>query len=428
LIAIIGLIVVAILFATYFKWYRQTQGASDLFFYLILVAFGLSIAALIFGLTGEFGSLDGEYLGIKYKFTGPIVATILVVLGFAYLPKSPGSGPDSTFTVRVFNNNNALNGGEVKLYIPDFDVAPLPITHGQAIFSNLPEDKLKLPIQISATCPGYLTTLIDDTIIKNISVVKINMVIAGRIRILGKVTGANGEYVSNAIIKVKNGKDSAESLTNGNYYLNVDNVTSGDPIILVISAIGYETTTEDLVPTSESNTKNLFLKRDTKVGQHSGSKSQTFKIKPVLGKNYEGGIIFYIEPDGKHGLIVAEVDQAINASWMIKPITMPERYHSEQDGYFNSENLVADQGVIGAYAALLCRNYRGGNFSDWFLPSIDQLMLLYDKKQIVKNMKSERYWSSTGNGGNATFLDFANKYRYVGYPNERYRVRAIREF
>ena len=83
-----------------------------------------------------------------------------------------------------------------------------------------------------------------------------------------------------------------------------------------------------------------------------------------------------------------------------------------------------------APAAKACREYRGGGKSDWFLPSKDELNLLYENRATVGNMKDYWYWSSSqgGNGVNHAWGQyFANgdqsdDGKYASF------VRAIRAF
>jgi hypothetical protein len=429
LVAMIGFVFAAGVTIAYLKWYRVVPGLSQLIFYMILLLFSVGIAALIFGLTGSAGKLEGTYKGVKYKFAGPVAGAIVAVLGFFFL-KDGTIRPERTLIVQVMHKEQPINTGAVKLFIPNLNLAPISITDGQAIFSNIPEDKLHQPIDISVRCPGYLDVLMKDTIVGEETTIKVGVVAAGKIKVNGRVISANEGPIENAKIKVKNSLDSAESLSNGKYYLTVNGVTSGEPIILLVSADGYKTKSIDVEPNSDVNVKDITLDKAPGNVKTPPITGKTDGINRVLkvGDKYEGGIIFYLEKDGRHGLVAAEKDQGIDVAWWIRTSTITRNSYSLSDGYANSENIVADQGNSGAYAALLCRNYQAGGFKDWFLPSIDQLEMLYNKKGLVKNLKSARYWSSTANGENAWYFDMSNKVRNVDFPSTRYRVRAIREF
>ncbi len=118
-----------------------------------------------------------------------------------------------------------------------------------------------------------------------------------------------------------------------------------------------------------------------------------------IGDSYGGGIIFYVDGTGKHGLIADITDTNYR---MIK----------WSDSYFlntgatgtavgtgaeNTRKIIAVQGTKYNYAALVCANYRGGGYADWFLPSKDELYLLYKQKiaGVVKGFTWGAYWSSS---------------------------------
>ena len=64
-------------------------------------------------------------------------------------------------------------------------------------------------------------------------------------------------------------------------------------------------------------------------------------------------------------------------------------------GLANTIAIINVQGNIGGYAAKLCRDYRGGGYTDWYLPSTDELFLLFLNQTIVGGFVRDIYWSSS---------------------------------
>jgi hypothetical protein len=153
-------------------------------------------------------------------------------------------------------------------------------------------------------------------------------------------------------------------------------------------------------------------------------------INVSLGDSYQGGIIFYLDGTGKHGLIAAPTDQSRNTPWWNGSF-LPTTATSTNDGASNTTKIMQAQGVVGDYAAKICRDFRGGGFSDWFLPSKDQLNTLYNQKNLVGGFANEIYWSSTeASVGEAWVQYFLNGLQHLDNTSDGATVgtRAIRAF
>jgi hypothetical protein len=116
-----------------------------------------------------------------------------------------------------------------------------------------------------------------------------------------------------------------------------------------------------------------------------------------IGQSYGGGIIFWIDATGQHGLIADKTD----TSYLM--IKWSDRYYPVTGatgtaigtGSENTKKIVEAQGKKYNYAALVCVNYRGGSYADWFLPSKDELYQLYKQKSVVGGFIRGGYWSSS---------------------------------
>ena len=157
-------------------------------------------------------------------------------------------------------------------------------------------------------------------------------------------------------------------------------------------------------------------------------KEETVVLK--IGLSYKGGIIFYIDDSGKHGLIASTADQSITDPWWNGSFVTTGAT-STSDGSANTTAIISAQGNSGSYAARNCRTYNGGGFNDWFLPSKDQLNMLYLKKDIVGAFTTNIYWSSTEyDTGEAWVQDFETGQQHLDNISDgaNVHVRAIRSF
>jgi hypothetical protein len=149
-----------------------------------------------------------------------------------------------------------------------------------------------------------------------------------------------------------------------------------------------------------------------------------------IGESYGGGKVFYVYDGGHHGLIAAPADQSSGIRWHNGNYTLTNAVREQVNaGLCNTERIIMNQGT-GSYAAQVCANYQGGGFGDWYLPSKQELGLLYLQKSIVGGLSNFYYWSSTeySDSTYAWAVDFSGG-TPVSYGKEATKyVRAIRAF
>lgn len=155
-----------------------------------------------------------------------------------------------------------------------------------------------------------------------------------------------------------------------------------------------------------------------------------------------GGFIFYVNPsyraDGWRYLEAAPHDQSAAAKWgCFREEIEGARGGAIGDGRGNTHDMVAACTTHGT-AADLCASYSLNGISDWFLPSIGELALMYRNLRATGlcdfgdggYADNYTYWSSTQvTADMARLIDFPDNGR-EHYDDKDYprRVRAIRAF
>ncbi len=120
-----------------------------------------------------------------------------------------------------------------------------------------------------------------------------------------------------------------------------------------------------------------------------------------IGQSYAGGIIFYVDNTGEHGLVASPNDLTVSTPWEngnYKSITtLFVTDTAVGSGQLNTTYIISKLGTPTGYAAYLCKDYSINGFSDWFLPSRNELLLikknLQDKGLI--SFTAAGYWSSS---------------------------------
>jgi uncharacterized caspase-like protein len=112
-----------------------------------------------------------------------------------------------------------------------------------------------------------------------------------------------------------------------------------------------------------------------------------------------GGIIFYDKGRATEGwryLEAAPSNQSAGIQWYNSKYIYIKTGTAIGTGKANTAAIIAAQGA-GSYAASLCRNLNLGDFSDWFLPSKDELNLMYTnlKQAGLGGFGGVWFWSSS---------------------------------
>lgn len=166
-----------------------------------------------------------------------------------------------------------------------------------------------------------------------------------------------------------------------------------------------------------------------------------------VGDFAQGGIVFWIDETGQHGLVCAKVNQSGGMRWYAGTFGVTQAEGSGPfSGEMNTSVIIAAQVAIGddlnTYAARTCAvlevTENSKTYGDWYLPSKGELDLMYQNKTTIDGTATANsgialdtglYWSSTEHSNNIAWAQNlgSGTAAPTGKESAIY-VRAIRAF
>jgi hypothetical protein len=169
-------------------------------------------------------------------------------------------------------------------------------------------------------------------------------------------------------------------------------------------------------------------------GSGGGSDSSSGSGSYAIGDTGPaGGKVFYIIDGGSHGLEAAPVDQVVpfapGVGWGCLDTLIPGADGTAiGTGAQNTADILAGC-VDTPIAADIAAGYMLSGFTDWFLPSKDELMWLYINRVFVGGFADNTYWSSSEVSDRRAWVqDFRFGIEGNGVKDVMRGVRAIRAF
>jgi hypothetical protein len=191
------------------------------------------------------------------------------------------------------------------------------------------------------------------------------------------------------------------------------------------------------------NVQNPTDLQDVATKSYVDNNSTTWQV----GDFAHGGIVFWVDETGRHGLVCAKNDQSTGVRWYAGTYGNTQ---AKGDGPFageaNTRIIIAAHLKIGDdggnYAARVCNemetNINGYPYGGWYLPSFEELLMMYENRAIIdatalanggSAFADGRYWSSTEKSYYDAFVaDFLFGYHFFGSKLGAPRVRAVRAF
>lgn len=157
----------------------------------------------------------------------------------------------------------------------------------------------------------------------------------------------------------------------------------------------------------------------------------------TVGQQAQGGTVIWVDDSRQHGLVAAPVDYSRQATsplgnytldyfpWGVginatnTTFAMAQRIGT-YGGQENTDKIIKQFGwaEYGAFLWTL-RNWSG--YGDWYLPSIDELVILYNNRNLLPTPlktsssnqsypSSDYYWSSTETNATTAYALFASSY------------------
>jgi len=161
--------------------------------------------------------------------------------------------------------------------------------------------------------------------------------------------------------------------------------------------------------------------------------AMSFSNEIAIGLTYQGGIIFYIDDTGEHGLVCAPTDQSDNWAWCnSQDIKVIGAFGTAVGSGLQNTIEIVDNTAPGSWcAAQLCHNLELNGYTDWFLPSKDELSLMRSNLHVngIGDFGNNNFWSSSEYDENNAWKHFFGSASGNYYSKTiGYHVRAVRAF
>ncbi len=365
---------------------------------------------------------------MKMKLTAAIIAAFVIIMGCAGGPKA-SKADELDLAIRDtsdYLNDNIPKGNKIIILNIQSDYASLSDYIIDELIANAVNDKIFKVVdraqleQIRAELNFQWSGEVDDK-----SALEIGKFLGAQTIVTGAISQlADRHRMRIRALNVKTAE------VQGQYNRNI----TTSPMITALMKGGKSTNTSYGGKTRSGNSSGT-------TGGTSGAKtSQPATPEYKIGDTGPaGGLIFYDKKNNRNGWRYLEAAPANTERETFMSGDSPYSLGNKNlvgDGFENTQNMMKSiekkGGGIGS-APYYCTNLVVNGFNDWYLPSFDEISLMYTNLHAnnLGSFKQRDYWHSSEHGvvwGTYSFAKGEKGQHSYAYDNDKRLTRACRRF
>jgi hypothetical protein len=160
-------------------------------------------------------------------------------------------------------------------------------------------------------------------------------------------------------------------------------------------------------------------------------------VQYTVGQQAQGGTVIWVDDSGQHGLVAAPTDifkhvflpggdfDQFDFPWASIPFNTVFAVASRggiYGGQSNTEKIIDKMGWA-EYSAFLCSQGGWSGYGDWYLPSLNEMLIMYTNRSFLPTPLKETglvnyeyyYWTSTEAANNTAFCVHTGPGTYSNY-------------
>jgi hypothetical protein len=204
--------------------------------------------------------------------------------------------------------------------------------------------------------------------------------------------------------------------------------------VLFWSCSKEDTPINTITPITYKSVQKRLIENETPLSIYNSG----IILDSLYGKTYKGGYIYYLDIVNGNGLVASTEDNSTGINWRDYSYygeTTPSLYAVDTyigSGQMNTNTIIAKFKPNGNFtAAQFCDDLVFNGYSDWFLPSKDEMYLMTNKLQSKIGLGA--YWTSSNYSDVKAWL--VNRYPLASELSNKWqsntptvKIRATRKF